>query len=126
MDNLNLNPTVLDLFDKPISLDDYLPSDNPSELSSDDEKLLILSLGHRDCSYSISDRIIDLYLLALTATILFVVLSVGPIDKCIKNNCSNYWSEIAVKGFIIFIVIFLLDRLLNNWRKGYIPCTDRG
>ena len=92
-------------------------------LCSDQIRALYFSLGKRLCSNRTTDKIIDLYLISVIAVVLFIILSLDQVDYYLSHLISKYWARLAIKAAIFFIIIYLVDRWLVNWRKRTNLCT---
>ena len=120
----------------PRSLDRDLDSDGrggyrsrkKKKPSRKDHDLLYFSLGQRDCHDSNVDRFIDLYLLAIIAVIVFIVLSLDWSDNCIRpwvhvgHEMADYCWLILFKALIFFLIIYIANLVINKWRKQMNIC----
>jgi hypothetical protein len=106
----------------PTKLCDYQPSHK--KLTKENIALLNLAFGERKCSDKFSDILINYYLLAIVAVILFIVLSLRSIDNFLTNLIPNRISRLLFKAIIFFLIIYLLDRWLACWRSKVILCCQ--
>ncbi len=93
-------------------------------LTTPETKLLDYTLGCRMCTNDTVYRITDLYFVAGGAVLTFIILSIPAIDNFLYKELCNIWAVILIKAIIIFIVVFILDRIIVNWRKNNPLCED--
>ncbi len=96
----------------------------PQYLTGLETRLLDYTLGCRICTNNPVDRITDLYFVAGGAVLTFIILSIPAVDNFLYQELCNIWAVILIKAIIIFIVVFILDRIIVNWRKNNPLCED--
>lgn len=84
--------------------------------------LLKLSCGYRNCTDSFLDKLINYYLIAIVAVILFIILTIEPVNKIICELIPGKTQAFIFKAVIFFIVIYLVDRWVEHWREHVTFC----
>ncbi len=118
LDGIELESSTVLYADK---LDDYDPQ-YKRKATAREISLLKFTLGHRVCSDSFVDKLLNYYLLAIIGVILFIILSLDWVDRCMCQFTTNKYQRLIFKAAIIFIVLYLLDRWLEIWRKSTRIC----
>lgn len=98
----------------------YQPSGQSQSKAKMD--LLHFAFGQTDCVDSGFVRVVDFLAVALLATLLFVLLSIKPVDDLFATILPNYSGRLVFKTLIFFLLILLLDRLITNWRDDINVC----
>jgi len=102
-------------------LTDFKPNGDKS-ITAKEQSLLEFTCGYRDCSDETADRLINYYLVSIGGVITFILLSIEPVDRFLTNLIPNYIARFIFKAVILFIVIYLLDRWIESWRKEITLC----
>lgn len=93
------------------------------ELDESDYELLAIIFGERHCSTSSVDKFINYVLLALIVAILVIILFWPNVDNALAYYVMpNIYLRVLFKAAIIFIFIFILDRLINDYRHNLNIC----
>lgn len=106
----------------PTLLKNYTPGQ--TKITKADEKVLELALGHRVCQNSLGSYLINYYFIAIIAIVLFIILSLDCIEDILLKLLPNKISRFILKIVIFFLVIYVADRLIENWRRHNILCCD--
>lgn len=114
-------PTLTNSVIVPTHIDNFEPSyERPS--TAQELTLLELSCGDRKCSGSVLDRLLNFYLLAIVAVVLFIILSLKVVDDALTEIIPSHVQRLIFKAFIVFIVVFLIDRWITSWRTRHVIC----
>ena len=63
-------------------------------------------------------RIMDYYLLAFIAGLVFISLSIGPLSDMIDKYILKPYQRVVGKAIILFFVVYAVDTyMMNNWEK---------
>lgn len=103
-----------------ISVDDYDPSGKP--ISSTQSKLLDFAFGETDCVDGAFIRFTNALAIPVIATIFFILLSIRALDDLMAQIIPDFTYRLVVKSIIFFLLIWLLDTLIDNWRKDVQLC----
>lgn len=96
-------------------LEDYEPK-NEEKLLESEYKLLEEVLGKRINNESEFDRFVGLFLVSIVAAILLVILFLRPVDSWFVKNIPNYEYRLCAKALILFVVVFIVNALITDWR----------
>jgi len=89
-----------------------------------DYDILKYAIGKRKCINSSMSKIIDLYLIATIAVILFIILSLNWVDIGINDWAPNFWASLILKAAIFFLIIYIVDKAMKKWREKNIICYE--
>lgn len=95
----------------------------PKPNSSGEEELMNFALGKRVCDDSVITRGASLLALAILGTLLFVLLSWSSFDNWLAYYIPNSGYRLAFKAIIFFLILYLLELLLANYRDSAIICA---
>lgn len=104
----------------PKSIKSHRPSGNPP--SDAKKNLLHFAFGETNCVDSGFVRAMNFLAIALISTLLFVLLSIKPVDDLFATILADYSSRLFFKTVLFFLLILLLDTLISNWREGVVIC----
>lgn len=76
------------------------------------------------CSTSVIDKIINFLLICTTAAVLFLLLSLPSVDHWMSCSIPNFYYRLLIKALIIFVVMYILDRILEYWRIDRVVCNS--
>lgn len=63
-------------------------------------------------------RVVDYYILATIAFLVFIILTIGPISDYIDGVVNKKWQGVMLKALVLFIVIYTIDvYMTKNWQK---------
>lgn len=112
--NSILSPTINSDIEK-------LPEPTAS-LSDEQQILLNLAIGEKDCSDSKTGKAINYIALALISAILFLVLNFPAVDNALAMLIPNCGARLLFKTLIFFLIIYLIDRAICEWRTDQVFC----
>jgi len=105
-------------------LNDIIPKLPVSSSNLNQEQYFYLKvvLGDKKCTNRYVDKYINYVVLALIATILFIILNIPCIDKILAQIVPDCLSRLIFKAIIFFLIIYLIDRIISNWRAEQAYC----
>lgn len=93
------------------------------KLNDTDIELLYLVLGEKKCNNSYTSKFIQYILLALVASILVFIFLLPSVNNYISKAIPNDMGRILFIVSIFFIIIYLVDRIINEYRNKEIICS---
>ncbi len=63
-----------------------------------------------------TDRTIDMIVMALVLTVVFVIMSARSVSSAIGDGIPSHNWKLAVRAVIFFILAYIVDRLMFLWR----------
>lgn len=92
------------------------------KLTDNQNKLLHSLVGARKCDNSRTSKFINYVLVPLVVLILIILLFIPPVDCALASVIPEFYSRLLFKAFVIFLIVFLLERMVNQYREGKNFC----
>jgi len=93
-----------------------------NNLDQNQYNLLQIILGDKKCTNTYINKSVNYIAFALIATLIFIILNIPWVDNCLAQLIPNCFSRFLFKAIIFFLLIYLLDRIICNWRAEQSYC----
>jgi ABC-type protease/lipase transport system fused ATPase/permease subunit len=94
------------------------------KVTKTDIKLLDFCLGERICNNSYGATFINYYLISVVVVILFLIFSLDLFDKSLAKYIPSKIGRFLFKITIIFLIVYLFDRFVEQWRRKNTLSVD--
>lgn len=95
------------------------------QVTQDEQNLLRQILGQTTCTNSIIARSVELFSLAIMATLAFIFLQLPPVERWLAKYIPNFEYRLAAKAILFFVIVYLFDRLVVFIRDEIDICDFR-
>ena len=76
------------------------------------------------CSNNFWYKVIYYWMLPILTMIFFIILSLPSVDAFFAVEIPNFYYRLYVKALILFVIVYILDRLIENWSINNITCNS--
>lgn len=83
------------------------------------------ALGQTTCTNSIIARSVELFAMAIAATLVFIFLQLPPVEAWLERYIPNFEYRLISKALLFFVIVYLLDRLIVFVRDEIDICDFR-
>jgi len=104
-----------------ISVDDIEVHDY-SCLSENHQAVLDYTLGERDCYDSVYYQAGEYFLFAFLVALFVFFLFLPCVDDWLSYSIASSYYRLFFKVLLVFIFVFIFDRLVKSWRDDHEVC----
>lgn len=83
------------------------------------------ALGQTTCTNSIIARSVELFAMAIVATLVFIFLQLPPVEAWLARYIPDFEYRLISKALLFFVIVYLLDRLIVFVRDEIDVCDFR-
>ena len=96
-----------------------------NQSTSEARRQLQEALGQTTCTNSIIARSVELFSMAITATLVFIFLQLPPVEAWLTRYIPDFEYRLIAKAFLFFVIVYLFDRLIVFIRDEIDICDFR-